>query len=307
MTITVSSQAVTAGALGTFSLAMGLGGVDGKYRSSVMLAKLDETFFDVTTLMPAVGGSVTALNSGALTNPTSVLTRSAAATVSPNLAVSTTVSPYFTWTGNPLVNGQGVFLTGTAPGGFTVGTTMWVRDVAGNTFNLAATLGGAAIVPTSTGTAVVANVEYKPNDLIASATSSPTVPFFTIPNSAGGVIIPRIRLSTLGTQNVISWQGVALSVNFWNGGAANNAPPTYTGGDAQLYLPATGAATWLGNFLVTMNQFGDGAVGVGSVTGGNEMAIRLAAGTSVFWDLQCMAFTQPFASQVFTLTAECLN
>jgi hypothetical protein len=251
--------------------------------------------------MPSSGGSVTALNSGAITNPTSTLTRPAAATVSPTLTVSTSVSPYFTWTGNPLVNGMGVFLTGPVPpGGFTIGTTYFVRDVTGNLFNLATTLGGAAIVPTSTGTTVVANVEYKPSDLIASAASAPTVPFFTIPNTAGGVIIPRIRLYTLGTQNVITWQGTMLVVNFWL------AQPTYTGGDAQIWLPS-GAASWLGAFNVTLTQFGDGAAGFGSLTGGNEMAVRLASGTSIFWDVQCQSFAQPFASQAFVLTPELLN
>jgi hypothetical protein len=247
------------------------------------------------------GFPVTALNSGAITDPSSTLTRPASATASPTLSVSTTVSPYFTWTGNPLVNGQGVFLSGTVPGNFTVGTTMFVRDVAGNAFNLASTVNGAAIQPSSTGTGVVANLEYKPNDLIASSAVTPVVPFFAIANSAGGVIIPRIRLSTLGTQNVIPWVGIMLSVNLWS------AAPTYTGGDAQLYAPATGAANWLANFLITLTQFGDGASGFGQLTGANQMALKLASGTSVFWDLQCLSFTQPFASQVFTLTAECLN
>ena len=127
------------------------------------------------------------------------------------------------------------------------------------------------------------------------------MPFFTIPNSAGGAIIPRIRLSTLGTQNVIAWNGIMLLVNFWL------AAPTYTSGDAQLYATSTGAANYLGSFAVTVNQFGDGAAGVGAVTGGNQMAPKLASGTSIFWDLQCLSFTQPFASQAFTLTAECLN
>jgi hypothetical protein len=301
MTITPSSQAVAAGALGTFGLAMGLGGTDAKYRSGVVLYKLDETLFDITTLMPATGGSVTALNSGAVTNPTSTLTRPASATMITTLAVSATVSPYFTWTGNPLVNGQGVFLFGGfVPGNFTSGTTYWVRDVAGNTFNLSGTAGGAAIVPGSAGTTSI-TVEYKPNDLIASSATSPVVPFFTIPNTAGGVIIPRIRLSTLGTQNVIGWTGAMLSVNLWS------AAPTYTGGDAQIYAPLTGAANWLGNFAVTMTQIGDGAFGAGVLTGANEAALKLASGTSVFWDLQILSWDQPFPSQVFTLTAECLN
>jgi hypothetical protein len=243
---------------------------------------------------------VTALNSGAITNPTSVLTRSANGTTSP-VNVVTSGSPYFTWTGaNPPVNGQGFYFSGTAvPGGFTQYTTYWVRDVAGSTFNLSAMLGGVAIVPTSTGTAVTATLEYKPNDLIASAATAPVVPSFAIATSAGGVIIPRIRLQTNAFGGA-GWNGT-LSVNLWS------AAPTYTGGDAQVYTPATGAASWLANFMVTLTQFGDGAAGFGQLTGANEMALKLASGTAVYWDLQILSFEQPFPSQTFTLTAECLN
>jgi hypothetical protein len=242
---------------------------------------------------------VTSLSSGAITNPTSTLTRSANVTTS-SVNVVTSGSPYFTWTAaNPPINGQG-FIPTTTLGNFTAGTTYWVRDVAGSSFNLTATLGAAAIVPTAAGAANFV-LEYKPLDLIATATSAPTVSFFSIATTAGGVIIPRIRLSTLGTQNVISWNGVMLSVNLWS------AAPTYTGGDAQLYAPATGAANWLANFVVTLTQFGDGAAGFGQLTGANQMALKLASGTSVFWDLQSLGYTQPFASQTFTLTAECLN
>jgi hypothetical protein len=60
---------------------------------------------------------VTSLSSGAITNPASVLTR-------PSSAVSAVVSAtngsaVFVWTGNPLVNGQSVILTGAVPTAFT--------------------------------------------------------------------------------------------------------------------------------------------------------------------------------------------
>jgi hypothetical protein len=243
---------------------------------------------------------VTALNSGSITNPSSTLTRSATAVSSTAVAVSTTAAPYFTWTGNPLVNGQGVIpFGGFVPGNFTAGTTYWVRDVAGNTFNLSATLGGPAIVPGSAGTTSI-TLEYKPNDLIASSATAPAVPSFAIATSAGGVIIPRVRLST-NSVGVITWNNAMFSINLWSGA------PTYAGGDARLYTPATGSASWLANFLVTLTQFGDGAAGFGQLTGANQMALKLAAGTAVFWDLQILSFMQPNPSQTFTLTAECLN
>jgi hypothetical protein len=249
---------------------------------------------------------VTSLSSGAITNPTSTLTRPANS-VGSNVTVSTTVSPYFTWSGNPLVNGQGVILGGTTlPAGFNAGWTYYVRDVAGNTFNLAGSVGGAAIVPSSTGTAVTAELNYKPNDLIGSAAvaGSVVVPSFSIASAAGGAILPRIRIRTSVPSN---WQGVNLSINLWSGGANGTTPPTYTNGDAQPYAVAAGSANWLGNFLVTLMQFGDGAVGAGQLTGANEMALKLASGTTVYWDLQILTYVAPAASQTFTLIPELLN
>jgi hypothetical protein len=244
---------------------------------------------------------VTSLSSGAITNPTSTLARPANSVA--NVAVSRTVSPYFTWSGNPpLVNGQGVILGGTTiPAGFNVGLTYYVRDVAGNAFNLAGTVGAAAIVPTSTGTAVTAQLYYKPNDLVGSAgvAGSIVVPSFSIASAAGGAILPRIRIRT--SLSPFSWQGVNLSINLWS------AAPTYTNGDAQPYAIATGSATWLANYLVTLTQFGDGAVGAAQLTGANEMALKLASGTAVYWDLQILSYVGPAASQTFTLIPELLN
>jgi Glycosyl hydrolase family 71 len=63
----------------------------------------------------------------------------------------------FTWTANPLANGQTVLLAGSpVPTGFTAGTTYYVVNQATNTFQLAATVGGAAIASSSTGTSVTA-------------------------------------------------------------------------------------------------------------------------------------------------------
>jgi hypothetical protein len=241
---------------------------------------------------------VTSLSSGAITNPTSTLTRSANVTTS-SVNVITSGSPYFTWTAaNPPVNGQGIIPT-TTLGNFTGGITYWVRDVAGSTFNLSLMLGTAAIVPTTAGS-VNFFLEYKPNDLIATSATTPVVPSFSIANSGGGVIIPRIRLQT-NYNGSIKWNGVMLSVNLWS------AAPTYTGGDGQIYTVATGGAAWLANFLITLTQFGDGASGFGQLTGANEMALKLASGTAIFWDLQILSYGQAQSSQTFTLTVECLN
>jgi hypothetical protein len=243
--------------------------------------------------------SVTSLVSGAITNPSSTLTRpSSAVTAS---VTATDASPcVFTWTSNPLVNGQTVILGGTtAPTGFTAGIVYYVVGVSGNNFNLAATLGGAAINSTSTGTAVTATLTYAAAELIGSATASGSVvvPSFAIQTTSGGAIISRLRLVTNATSG---WGNVQLSINLWT------APPTYTNGDGGAYA-ATGASNWLGNFLVSLIQFVDGAAGGGVLAGANEMALKLASGTTIYWDPQILTTAMPIVSQTFTLVPELLN
>jgi hypothetical protein len=70
---------------------------------------------------------------------------------------------------------------------------------------------------------------------------------------------------------------------------------------------ATGSAGWLANFLFSLTQFGDGAIGAGPLTGANEIALKLASGTSVFWDLQILNAATPISGQTFLLTGEILN
>ena len=92
-----------------------------------------------------------------------------------------------------------------------------------------------------------------------------------------------------------------LSVNLWR------AAPTYTNGDGGAYAVATGSASWLANFLITLTQLGDGAVGAGPLTGANELALKLASGASVFWDLQILTAATAGMGQTFTLIPEMLN
>ena len=125
------------------------------------------------------------------------------------------------------------------------------------------------------------------------------VPSFTIPNTAGGTIISRVRL--IVSLGPFTYQAVNFSVNLWT------AAPTYSAGDAGPYGVATGGAGWLANFLPVMTQFGDAAAGAAAVTGANEATIKLASGTTVYWDLQTLSYVQPGASQTFTLIPELLN
>jgi hypothetical protein len=256
---------------------------------------------------------VTALNSGSITNPSSVLTRPALAVSS--AVTATSANPcVFTWTGNPLLGGQTVVLGGTAvPAGFSANTPYYVVAITGNTFQLSATFFGNPIGSTSTGTAVTATLCYTPNSIVWPVNA--ITPFFTIANSAGGVILPRIRLVTniAGVQQASGryagsgWDGVTVSVNLWT-----TAPTAYIwAGDGGPYAPQTGTAGWLANFQVLMTQFGDMAAGAGAITGASEMALKLASGTSVFWDAQILTMPATFilsvVSQTLTLIPELLN
>jgi len=158
--------------------------------------------------------------------------------------------------------------------------------------------GGAITNPTSTLTRPANTTAYAANQLIASNTTaaSVVVPFFA--TLMGAVILPRLRLRTNVTTG---WGGVSLSLNLWG------AAPTYSNGDGGAYAVATGSANWLGNFLITLSQFGDGAIGGGPLTGANELALKLASGTSVFWDMQILSAATPVSGQTFTLVPELLN
>jgi hypothetical protein len=256
---------------------------------------------------------VTALNSGSITNPSSVLTRPALAITS--AVTATSASPcVFTWTGNPLLSGQTVILGGTAvPTGFSANTPYYVEGVSGNTFQLAPSFFGTAIGSSSTGTAVTATLCYTPNSIVWP--TGAIIPSFSIATSAGGAILPRIRLVTniAGVQQAngryvgSGWDGATVSINLWSA-----APTGYLWqGDGGPYAPSAGTGTWLANFIVTLTQFGDVAAGSGVLTGANEVALKLASGTSVFWDAQILTmpgtFLLPIVSQTLTLTAELLN
>jgi hypothetical protein len=155
--------------------------------------------------------------------------------------------------------------------------------------------------PTSMLTRSANVTAYATGQLVANNTTagSVVVPSFVIATSAGGAIIPRLRLLTNASTG---WNGVNFSINLWR------AAPTYTNGDGGAYSPATGSAGWLANFLISgMTQFGDGAVGSGSIATANEMTIKLPSGTAIFWDLQILSTATPISGQTFTLTAELLN
>jgi hypothetical protein len=151
--------------------------------------------------------------------------------------------------------------------------------------------------PASTLTRPANATPYAANSLIAS--NPLVVPSFNIATSGGGAILSRLRLKSNVTTG---WGGVNLCINLWAGAA-----PTYTNGDGGAYAVSAGAGLWLGNFVVPMLQFADSAWGAGQLTGANELALRLASGTAVFWDIQILTAATPISGQAFILIPELLN
>lgn len=171
-------------------------------------------------------------------------------------------------------------------------------------FSVVSTSSGAITNPTSTLTMTAATTAYTAGQLIAtSATAgSVVVPSFAIANSAGGAIIPRLRLSTNDTVGT-AWGAASIQVDLWS------AAPTWTNGDRAAWSPATGTAAHLGSYACTVSaEYGDGAYAECSPSVGNAALPKLASGTLVFWSLKAVSGSGVTgASKVWTLTAEELN
>lgn len=117
----------------------------------------------------------------------------------------------------------------------------------------------------------------------------------------GGGEIPRLHLVTNAPSG---WAGVSVLIHLWS------APPTFTTGDETPYAPATGAANFLGTYIIWLDQFGDGAAGSGALQGiscSNTLALRLAANTPVYGTMKILSQAPAFPNQTFTITAEVKN
>jgi hypothetical protein len=141
---------------------------------------------------------------------------------------------------------------------------------------------------------------YGAGDLVANSATAGSiiVPSFSILSTAGGVIVPRIRIFTNAPSG---WNNVQLSINLWKGA------PTYINGDNGIYSVATGASLWLANYSVILTQFVDGAVGGGTLTAANGVALKLTSGTSIFYDIQIIGTATPISGQLFTVVPELFN
>lgn len=112
------------------------------------------------------------------------------APVGPISYTATSATPaVFTWTtnaafmaafpNNVLPNGTALVLSGTAPTGFTNGTTYYVVNSSALGFSLAATRGGSAIASTGTGSGTFTVTRYTYSGLVPQAASAVYTPFVT--------------------------------------------------------------------------------------------------------------------------------
>jgi hypothetical protein len=170
--------------------------------------------------------------------------------------------------------------------------------------SVVSTISGSLTNPTSTLTLPATTTAYTAGQLIAnSATAgSVVVPSFAVANSAGGVYIPRLRLTTNDSTST-AWGAQTITVDLWS------AAPTFTNGDRGTWSPATGTANHVAQYSCVMSaEYGDGAFSECAVTPGNLATFKLASGTAVFWTLNAKTGSGVTgASKVFTLTAELSN
>jgi len=148
---------------------------------------------------------------------------------------ATSASPcVFTAAGSSYNNGAAVQLTsgsGTQPGGFTEGTTYYIVNVSGATFQLAATAGGAGINSSSTGSGTVGKVGYN----YTATNASPCVftavgsgfPNGTLVQLIGGTV-PAGFLGGL-TYYVVGSSGATFQLAATPGGTAVNSTSTGSG------------------------------------------------------------------------------
>jgi hypothetical protein len=167
-----------------------------------------------------------------------------------------------------------------------------------------ATSSGGITNPTSTLALPAATTAYTAGQLIAnSATAgSVVVPSFAIANTAGGALIPRVRLSTNDATST-AWGSQTIQVDLWS------AAPTFVNGDRGAWSPATGTGNHLAAYSCQMSaEYGDGAFAECAPTVGSVAAPKLASGTAIYWTLQAVTGSGVTgASKTFTLTAETLN
>ena len=200
-------------------------------------------------------------------------------------------------------------------GGVSVGNgnaTALQSDAAGN-LDTDCKIGcaGAITNPTSTLALPSTTTAYTAGQLVCTSATVGTCntalasQSFAIVNSAGGVIIPRVRLTTSDSTST-AWGAQTLTVDLWS------AAPTFaTTGDRGSFATdfSTGSAGHFGAYTCVMSaELGDGAYSECFPTVGTAEFPKLASGTAIYWTLTATTGSGiTGASKVFTLTPEVLN
>lgn len=159
---------------------------------------------------------------------------------------ATNASPcVFTETAHGRSNGQALQLTGTPPTGFSTATKYYIVAKAANTYQLSASVGGAAINSSSTGTSVVVHAA---DGILVSGAAYTNIAIRLIgttqisPVTPGNWVTPSYV--SVGAPSLGAQQKITLQTNKAGGGSitANTTIPTWTNVNADT-LGAFNATT----------------------------------------------------------------
>ena len=224
--------------------------------SHISMVPNAKTTNTLIALGPITGGS--AYTTGTYTNVPLISTQTVTITIaSPGVVTSSFALP----NGTPIT----LTTTGALPTGLVVGTTYFVVNSSGTTFNLAATLGGAAIVTSGSQSGVQSIVSSAGTGAVATqvVVSVGAIASVTLPHDAGAVVLGTIG----GGSGYVD--GTYLNVPLTGGAGVNAVATSITvsgGAVTAVVLPAAGAGSGYvaTNVLTAANTFLGPPSGTGS-------------------------------------------
>lgn len=158
-------------------------------------------------------------------------------------------------------------------------------------------VGGVVANPSATITRPANTTAYGTNTLVANSTTAGSVTPFAISYTLTAACSGRVAELRLTTNHTTGLSGASFITRAWS------AAPTYTNGDGGSYAVATGGANFLGRFSGSCEQFGDAAACVLTSDSGFAKALKLASGSTVYFDLMSPTGFTPQSGKTFTLTA----
>lgn len=155
--------------------------------------------------------------------------------------------------------------------------------------------------PTSTFTFPATTPTYAALNLVANnaTAGSVTVSSFTATATAAcsfDLALIKLSINNTGTGPGTGVDGWNLTLRTWT------AAPTYVNGDAAAYRVATGGAGQIGQYTCTLTQYDDAATGMCATAPGWPSSVKLASGSTVYWDLQSNGVVTRQVSKVVTVT-----